>query len=49
MNGKASFVETDGQISAAKLDPISGALGAVHILEKSLERRVHFARQTLHS
>ena len=49
MNGKASFVETDGHISAAKLDPIWGSLGAVHILEKILERRGHFARQTLHS
>ena len=36
MNGKASFVETDGQISAAKVDPIWGSLGAVNILEKSL-------------
>ena len=49
MNGKTAFVESDGQISAAKLDPIWGSLGAVHILEKILERRGHFVRQTLHS
>ena len=49
LNGKPSILDIDVLLSREKLEFGSGALGAVKISVKTLERQALFCRQTLRS
>ena len=49
LNGKRTLFDIDVLLSREKLEFGSGALGAVHISFKTLERQALFVRQTLRS